>query len=408
MGRLGLLLCCPLLILRGIAAEDTEATFSKVREQMAINLARVPNYTCTQTTERLERMQPSKRLRVRDLVRLEVALVEGRELFAWPGSLQFSDKELRHLVGTGMSGNGQFALMAKIIFQTRLPVFTYAGETYVSGRRLLKWDFSVARDTSPYTLRVDEKVGTAGLRGSFWADGKTLDVASLDVSAESIPDYLGLTAARMQIRYSPVMIGSREFLLPSSSELEMETLGGNLATNRTLFERCRQYTGESRVIFEDDPETAEGGAAAKAIWQLGAGVQLHMALGEPIRDTAAAGDPIKAVLQKAVKVGELTIPKGAEVVGRLLAVRGQAMSTGFMLYTIAMEFERMEWKGNIANFSAEFEAVPVLNSPAGVFGPAPGPFRNSGFSVDTRVLHLPKGLPMRWRTKAPPIVEKVN
>src|SRR5581483_3540644 len=84
--------------------------------------ARQPDYTCLETVERTEQ-SGANRSRVEDTLRLEVALVEGKEMFAWPGSRQFEDRELRDLVSTGMFGNGNFAVYARILFLTNLAVF---------------------------------------------------------------------------------------------------------------------------------------------------------------------------------------------------------------------------------------------------------------------------------------------
>ena len=52
---------------------------------MAEFLRGQPNYTCTETIERT-RQAPASRAKVEDTLRLEGALVDGKEMFAWPGS----------------------------------------------------------------------------------------------------------------------------------------------------------------------------------------------------------------------------------------------------------------------------------------------------------------------------------
>src|SRR5438477_6687873 len=80
----------------------------RIRAQMAELLRGQPNYTCTETIERT-RQTPANRAKVEDTLRLEVALVDGKEMFAWPGSKQFEDRDLSELISTGMFGNGNFA-----------------------------------------------------------------------------------------------------------------------------------------------------------------------------------------------------------------------------------------------------------------------------------------------------------
>ena len=58
---------------------------ARIKVKMAENLKGLPNYTCLQTIERSTRDAGNRRYRPLDTVRVEVALVDGKELFAWPG-----------------------------------------------------------------------------------------------------------------------------------------------------------------------------------------------------------------------------------------------------------------------------------------------------------------------------------
>src|SRR6476659_8319211 len=103
----------------GFAADDSPqnvtALLNQIRAKMLANLKRLPNYTCLQTIDRKVRYAPSRRYQLVDTVRLEVALVDGKELFSWPGAGKFEDKDINELVTGGAIGNGTFALHAKSI-----------------------------------------------------------------------------------------------------------------------------------------------------------------------------------------------------------------------------------------------------------------------------------------------------
>ena len=93
-----------------------EVLLARIRLRMKDNLERLPNYTCRQTIERSQRLSSSRRFRLVDAIRLEVALVGGKELFAWPGETSFQDREISQLVSGGAIGNGDFALHARSVF----------------------------------------------------------------------------------------------------------------------------------------------------------------------------------------------------------------------------------------------------------------------------------------------------
>src|SRR5258708_17231716 len=135
-------------------APSKEALFGQVRAKMLLNLSHLPNYTCLQTIERKVRHAPSRRFQPVDTVRLEVALVNGKELFSWPGAGKFEDKEIGELVSGGAIGNGTFALHAKSIFQSRAARITYVGEVTKNKQLLLQWDYEVPQLLSGYLLRV--------------------------------------------------------------------------------------------------------------------------------------------------------------------------------------------------------------------------------------------------------------
>src|SRR5690349_14470814 len=119
---------------------------NRVRAKMAEILLRQPDYTCTETVERT-RQAAGNRSKIQDTLRLEVALVDGKEMFAWPGSKQFEDRDLSELVSTGMFGNGNFAIYARILFLSNIATVEYRGETPLGGRPALRYDFRVARWT---------------------------------------------------------------------------------------------------------------------------------------------------------------------------------------------------------------------------------------------------------------------
>src|ERR1700722_17188709 len=66
----------------------------RIRAHMDEVLRSAPNYTCVETMERTRRVGPARRFQMEDTLRLEVALVEGKEMFAWPGSKKFEHDDL--------------------------------------------------------------------------------------------------------------------------------------------------------------------------------------------------------------------------------------------------------------------------------------------------------------------------
>ena len=116
---------------------DLEA-LTKIRMRMLFNLAHQPNYTCVETIERAARLKLTGKLKVIDTLRLEVGLVDGRELFAWPGSKKFEDTDLTQMVTTGAIGNGNFGIHAQALFGSRSATFHYVGEEDFQGKKAIQ------------------------------------------------------------------------------------------------------------------------------------------------------------------------------------------------------------------------------------------------------------------------------
>lgn len=111
-----------------------KALLLKIQEKVMENLARLPNYTCIETIERSNRRKHAAKFVAVDTIRLEVAYVEGKELFGWPGAAKIDEPEINKLVGRGAIGNGDFALIPKIIFDGQGVTFQYVSDAPQEGK----------------------------------------------------------------------------------------------------------------------------------------------------------------------------------------------------------------------------------------------------------------------------------
>ena len=314
---------------------------AKVKNRMAANLSRLPNYTCVQTVERSHRRSTTRKFDLMDTVRLEVALVEGKELFGWPGGDRIAESEISNLV-KGTIGNGDFALLDKSIFLTSSATFQYAGHARLGDKPALKFDYRVPLLSSGYHVKVPPQEAVVPYHGSFWVEPDTFDVLKLDLTVDDMPSYLGLAAATDSMEYAPVEIGGSKFLLPQSSELSMIELNGAESRNQTRFGACRQFAGESVLSFADSPPSTEAApkTAAKKV-DLPKDVMLELSLETPIdSDSAAVGDSVKAILRHNLKAHHaLLIPKGAELTAHIARLERSNRSYILEIAPTALDFD---------------------------------------------------------------------
>jgi hypothetical protein len=401
---------CAAASLSGQPAHRTqeETLITRIRAVAAQNLARLPDYTCLQTVERFEQSGPARPFDLVDRIRLEVALVGGKELFTWPGSGEFDDRGISEIVGRGAIGSGSFALQARNIFvHENAATFEWAGEVAEGGQRLIRYRYSVPKDRSRRVLRVGDDREVVAFHGSFDVDGATLDLARLEVRAAGIPATSAVQSMSEEIRYAVVRIGSSGFLLPQMSELVMIYASGEATRNVTRFTACRQYTGEARIRF-DEPRELEA-AAMLAVTptrtvDLEVGALIQVRLESTVRfESAATGDIVPARLATELKRGRRVVaPKGAPADVRLTRLekrrflRGSGASARFVDGLIAgMQLTAIELPGTqipVSAVIAEVRRLPWRVYLGRIDGPGEITFAVQG-------LELPRGMLMVWRVR---------
>jgi hypothetical protein len=372
---------------------------TKIRTRMLFNLKHQPNYTCVETIERSSRPKITNKLKLIDTLRLEVALVEGREMFAWPGSKKFEEFDVTTMVTTGAIGNGDFGGFAKALFTTSSPTFHYLGEEDFQGKKAIRFDYNVSQMLSGYRIRVAAASAIVGFHGLFYADPATFDVERVEVIADDLPPELLLSLVDDKIDYAMTRIGESDFLLPSESELTMTDLNGSANRNHVKFTSCRQFSGESVLTFDEAPASKPDVAPLPVReFDVPVGLEVPLVLNEQIDlNSAAIGDPVHAHLEHDVKQkGRIVIPKGATATGRITRLEKYDNYS-----VVGMEFPELEAPGILARMKGNLDrTIGVLPlQPRRQFHPRTPQQPGEGvFPVNSIQLHLARGCIIVWRT----------
>ncbi len=402
-------LFCSAAALAGDGVSPEVLLLARAKAHMSQMLTNLPNYTCLQTIERTQRLFPKKKPSLLDVVRIEVALVDGKELFSWPGSGKFVDTELSDMIRGGAIGTGSFGLHAKAVFQGNSAVYHYEGIEERNGRKAHVWSFQVPQMRSGFTLRAGPREAVVGYSGKFWIEAATMDAVRLEVHGDEIPPYLRISAASDAIEYERVPIGAEHYLLPSLAELRMSDLVGNENINRTVFSKCRQYSGESRLLIDEpDAATEPKPPEPEHVYDAPKGLSLELELtaAVPLK-SAAVGDPVTAALQNNVKIAsDVVLPKGALVHGRLTLIRPTFFGRQSAI-AIGMKFSEAEAPGMRVKLNAEFDYLRAvtpeyLNRPSfpqlGNTRPENATMFGSIIFVRDTTSQLRRGLRMAWHT----------
>lgn len=283
---------------------------------------KLPNITCTLSIERSNRPNASRKFQLVDNLRLEVGLINGQELYAWPGSKNFDDRSIADMVGRdGAIGNGDFAIHAKSIVLSGRTKLWLDGELDYEGRRADRWRFHYPLATSQYIVRIPPIEAAVGYSGTLLSDSLSRDLLRIEMVLDEIPPFLPLKSGHKLITYERVRIGESAYLLPKLSEMTLVHANGAESFNRTTFSACRQFTGESTLIFEDVPGDAPARAPTVAV-TLPENLAIEIKLNENLDlSKAATGDQVRFIVSKnAVSNKQVALPAGASVDGRISAV----------------------------------------------------------------------------------------
>lgn len=345
---------------------DPAPPLQSVRERLLEELKSLPRYTCVQTIHRQYFRAPSQKpsscstlisehvARTRELsregwdrLRLDVAIIEGKPVYAWPGASGFEPGAFEKLAGRGPLGSGDFGSFISEIF-TR-GIVSFQREEAADGRRLLVYSYRMPPDRSKYGVASEKGWTIVSYGGSFTLDPERHDITNLTVTTDELPDGNPACRAASEIDFTRTSIHDHELLIPRETRLRTILRTGSEALSRTAYASCRQYGGKTRILTEEPDSPATPGASAPhpALDLLPSGLRFDARITTPIdSETSAAGDPVEAVLRSPLRDAKKNVlaPAGARLHGRLrrFEMNGSRRDDFFQ---IAVQFESIEIDG---------------------------------------------------------------
>jgi hypothetical protein len=165
---------------------------ARIKGTVEENLSRLPNYTCTETIQRSERpkIDGKAKLMVLETTRMEVAFVDGKELFGWPGAAKIDESNVGKMIN-GSIGNGYFGLFSSNIFSTPFATIQYVNAAELEGKPAVRYDYRVPQMSGAYVIKTDLGQVSVGFHGSFWVNPETLDLIRITAVIDDPPQGSG-------------------------------------------------------------------------------------------------------------------------------------------------------------------------------------------------------------------------
>lgn len=379
---------------------DPQALYQRVRERVLAGMVRVPNYTCVQTITRRVSVPvlpetdsvPGKRLMLRprecaqiisdhdqrqkdlpleswDRLRLDVGIADKHEVYSWVGASHFEEAGISELVGGGQTNSGDFGSTLLVVFSDH-PAMHFQGETQVGGRRLFEYTYETPVEMSSYTVRYGG-VGqyTTAYRGSVFLDPEASDVVRVTEHSAELPSAIGYCQVIRELDYGRVRIGADDALLPRETHTTAVDREGGERLNVNSYDRCREYTGESVIRFDDadanETATARGAQTAQESKPaaIPSALMFECRIVTPIdSDRSAAGDPVEAVLRSPLRDWNRKVlaPAGTRIHGRLARFTAlSATRTAKASFEVGIQFHSIDLRKAAVPFAANLAKVHV-------------------------------------------------
>ncbi|HEV3201279.1 MAG TPA: hypothetical protein VGZ73_25440 [Bryobacteraceae bacterium] len=426
--RYALILALATPLAAGTEHDPVEVLSLATRKAVATS-RQIPNYSCVETVNReyfrpaannlpraCEALMEVRRHPTLDMVlhrfatdrlRLDVSMTHRGEIFSWVGASKFDDAGIDHVVRNGPMGTGAFGGLLFLVFQSDVKRFTFVGDPVVDGRGLFEYSFQVQKPHSNYKVRVGNSWVLTGYTGTIRVDPETGELVGIRVETAELPRATGECMSTLDLKFEMVRLGDAEFLLPRVARQRFVSPTGSEVENTTEFGNCREYRGESTVIFEEAPPPAGNrarGALATPV-SVPFGSRFTLALTLPISsDTAAAGDPFTGSLVQPLRdPGQKVLaPKGTVVEGHLLRVESFRMPPQVV---VVLRPEALEIKGSRVPLAAipDWQRAMMDARNRGrkrmEFDlPQPGEDHSGVFRFPGENIVIPRGFQSDWRT----------
>lgn len=242
----------------GLPDRETWPQFlEEVRSTAMAYTENLPNFICTQITQRyLRRLPKTGWVRVDNFV-AELTYYDKQEhykLVSVGNRSAASDATLESLKGT--TSTGEFGSSLNYLFDPATGThFRFEGIDHSRGSPTVRVGFRVPKETSKRSIIFREGTTELGVvtpyRGRCWIDPGSLQVVQIKERAYRIPDTFPITRSEGSTRYDRVEIAGQRHWLPVRAEVLLENRTARLHTRNVIqFKQYRKFGSDVKFVTE--------------------------------------------------------------------------------------------------------------------------------------------------------------
>jgi hypothetical protein len=217
----------------------------------------LPNFFCTQTTQRFEDAFGKGNWRSVDLIVERLTYFEHREEYK-VFMVNGRPSNLAHEALGGATSSGEFGSVLKGIFWPESNTqFTWERFFTLRGRKMHVYSYRVSASRSDYHIVVPlEKIDlVTAYHGLIFIDTRTHAVHRITLHADGVPAGFPVEDVSLALDYDYTRIGAADYLLPLEFELRSRERNW-LIKNDVTYSDYRKFTADSSITF-DPPAPAK-------------------------------------------------------------------------------------------------------------------------------------------------------
>ena len=223
-------------------ARDAAFTFSET----------LPNYVVKQLTNRYATSNGERgrtTWQPLDVVTSDLIYEDGKERYT---NVMINGKPTKNIEQSGSWSEGEFGSMLQAILAPETNAdFRNQRQVTIMNRPSYRYDYTVAKARSSWTLHSDGQTDAPSYTGSLWIDKATYRVLRIEIAAQNLPRDFPLDTAESSIDYDFVMIGDKKVLLPAQSDsLSCSRGTPDCTKNHTEFHNYRKFSADTNITFE--------------------------------------------------------------------------------------------------------------------------------------------------------------
>jgi hypothetical protein len=216
----------------------------------------LPNFICTQTTQRFVDFTGQGGFRSVDLIVERLTYFDHRENYR-VFMLNGQASNIAHTDLGGAMSSGEFGSVLKNLFSPDSDTqFTWERFFTLRGRRMNVYSYRVTAAKSEYHIRVPLKRLdiVSGYHGLIFIDDRKHFVHRITQHADTIPPDYPVQDVSLALDYEYTRIGDSDYLLPLEFELRSRE-GTHLIKNEVTYDDYRKFAAETSITFDAPANT---------------------------------------------------------------------------------------------------------------------------------------------------------